>query len=131
MKNRSESSVNNYKEGHNCAQAVACAFCDIAGISRENAFEITKKYGGGRHKLCGAVIAMLLIADALNGNKINENSQCPAQDENPFLKKLSQEFINKHGSLMCCELPKKENGVNKCNDYVKDAAEILAANIKR
>lgn len=129
MKTRIEDSVEKFHSGFNCAQAVTCTYCDIASINCDSAFEVTRKYGGGRHKLCGAVIGMYIIASAANGKEIYEDPKRWLDNDDALLKKLADEFIKKRGTLICSELPKIENGMRMCKEYVRDAAEILEKNI--
>lgn len=130
MKTRIEDSANKFSSGFNCAQAVACTYCDMASISCDSAFETTRKYGGGRYKLCGAVVGMYIIANAANGKEIYQDPTRWMNNDDPLLKKLSEEFIKKRGSLICAELPKRENGMRMCIEYVRDASEIIEKNIK-
>ena len=41
MSQKTEKAVNNYKNGYTCAQAVACAFCEEAGIDEKTMFRLT------------------------------------------------------------------------------------------
>lgn len=35
------------KNGYNCAQAVACSYCDLAGIDEETAKNLTQGFAAG------------------------------------------------------------------------------------
>ena len=46
-----------HDRGFNCAQAVACAYCDKAGIDEKTMFQLTEGFGlgmGGMKGTCGA-----------------------------------------------------------------------------
>lgn len=58
------------KEKYNCAQAVACAFCQETGIPEEQLRALAASFGGGMGRLrevCGAVSGALLVLGALYG----------------------------------------------------------------
>ena len=40
-----------FLEGYNCAQAVACAFCDATGLSMEESARLASSFGGGLGRL--------------------------------------------------------------------------------
>ena len=45
--NRIEKAKENHKNGYNCSQAVACAFCDEVGIDEKTMFALTEGFGLG------------------------------------------------------------------------------------
>ena len=54
-----------HDRGFNCAQAVACAYCDKAGIDEKTMFQLTEGFGlgmGGMKGTCGAVSGAVLLA---------------------------------------------------------------------
>ena len=71
-----ESRVQNARErkmcGHNCAQAVACAYCDLAGIDEETVKNLTQGFavgiGGSMESTCGAIIGAVNILGLINKN---------------------------------------------------------------
>ena len=46
MESRIEKAVENHKEGYNCAQAVACAYCGLTGADEAMVFQMMEGYGG-------------------------------------------------------------------------------------
>ena len=55
---KGEIAKNNFMQGYNCAQAVACTYCDLVGVSEEEAFRSTEAFGlgmGGMLGTCGAL----------------------------------------------------------------------------
>lgn len=65
MKSRVQDAKNRHKNGYNCAQAVACTYCDLLGMDEKTAFRAVEAYGLGiskRHATCGSVCAMIMLA---------------------------------------------------------------------
>ena len=58
-----------HDRGFNCAQAVACAYCDKAGIDEKTMFQLTEGFGlgmGGMQATCGAVSGAVMLAGLKN-----------------------------------------------------------------
>ena len=56
--------------GLNCAQAVAAAFGDLTGFSREQSAKMVSAFGGGMGRMrevCGAVSGMFFVLGTLYG----------------------------------------------------------------
>ena len=47
MSTRTEKTQELHSKGYNCAQAVACAYCDLVGVSEDEIFRMTEGYGLG------------------------------------------------------------------------------------
>ena len=41
METRVEETIKRHKKGYNCAQAVACTYCDLVGIDEQTMFRLT------------------------------------------------------------------------------------------
>ena len=55
MKSRVQEAKNKHKNGYNCAQAVACTYCDLLGMDEKTAFRAVEAYGLGiakRYETC-------------------------------------------------------------------------------
>ena len=52
-----------HDKGYNCAQAVACSFCEEFGIDQETMFRVSEGFGLGigMMDMCGAVTGMLMV----------------------------------------------------------------------
>ncbi len=52
-----------HDKGYNCAQAVACSFCEEFGIDQETMFRVSEGFGlgMGMMDMCGAVTGMLMV----------------------------------------------------------------------
>lgn len=95
-----------FKSGHNCAQAVICAFADEVNIDEETAYMLASSFGGGLGRLrevCGAVSGMAMVAGLLYGYKEGDEPQKKAEHY-ALIQKLAGEFKNKNGSIICREL---------------------------
>ena len=57
MDTRVEKTIERHKKGYNCAQAVACTYCDLVGVDEETMFKMTEALGLGMGCMdgtCGA-----------------------------------------------------------------------------
>ena len=58
--------------GYNCAQAVACTYCDLVGIEEETAKNLTQGFavgmGGSMEATCGALIGAVNVLGLINKN---------------------------------------------------------------
>lgn len=128
--NKIELATKKHSEGYNCAQAVACAYCDNVGLDEETLFQLTSGLGLGMGSMegsCGAVEAAALIAGT-KARQIGLNKQ----ETYKVCSKISKEFKAKNQSVICRELKGVGTGkiLRSCNDCVKDAAEILGNALK-
>lgn len=106
MKNHSQKAVELFKQGYNCAQAVAGAYADEVGIDFETLIKLSSSFGGGMGRLrevCGAVSAIFLIAGLKKGYSIPNNDDVK-QSHYELIQKLGHSFKDKNGSIICREL---------------------------
>ena len=57
METRVEIAAKKHKKGYNCAQAVACTYCDLVGVDEEMMFKAVEALGlgmGCMEGTCGA-----------------------------------------------------------------------------
>ena len=128
MGNLAEKAVANHKKGYNCAQAVACAFCDKLGMDEKEVFELMEAFGFGMGTMgtCGAVSAMAAVVGmvesdgALDAPKTKKASY-------KAMKELTEKFLEKNGSIICREIKGVETKkvLRSCDGCVQDAAEIV------
>jgi len=124
MESRSKEATELKRSGRcNCAQAVACTYCDLAGIDPAMMARMTAAYGTGlgtTDGTCGAILgAGAVIGAALGANR-------PAAMA--AMRRLMTEFSARNGgATRCRELKGIDTGhvVRNCPDCVADAAEIL------
>ena len=118
-----------HKKGYNCAQAVACAFCEKMGRDEKEVFEIMEGFGlgmGGMQATCGAVsgIAAVIGMDNSDGNLAEPKTKGKTYKA---LKGYVKKFEEKNGSIVCKDLKGVETGtvLRSCPGCVQDAAELI------
>lgn len=128
MSERVEQAIANHKKGYNCAQSVACAYCDLFGIDEQTAFRLAESYGLGMGTMgtCGAVTAMAMV----NGMKNSDgNLEAPASKKTSYsvMKTMTKEFLERNGSVMCDEIKGLTGGevLRSCDGCIEDAANII------
>ena len=129
MESRIEKAVELHGKKYNCAQAVACAYCDLAGVADETMFKIAEGFGGGMggfQHVCGAVSGAVMIAGLLTS--AGKPMIPPSKKETYRLaQEIARRFAEKNGSVICKELKGIETGkvLRSCPGCVEDAARIL------
>lgn len=118
----------NHGRGYNCAQAVACAFCDLFGVSEAEAYRATEGFGAGMGVMstCGAVSAMAYLAGLANSDG---NIEAPGKTKGKtykLVREMINEFAGMNKSIICREIKGVDTGVvlRSCNGCVEDAARI-------
>ena len=69
MESRIQKTLENHRKGYNCAQSVACAYCDLVGLDEQSVFRATEAFGlgmGGMQATCGAVSGAVMLAGLKN-----------------------------------------------------------------
>ena len=127
MENRVEEAVNKKKCGYNCAQAVACAYCDYAGVDEETMRNIAQAFGVGMGTLEGNCRAITGAGIVLG--MANKEQRKTIKD----IRTIMTAFKEQNGSVTCKVLKGIESGVvlRECNDCVRDAAELLEKQLKQ
>lgn len=128
MKSRIEKTLEKHKKGYNCAQAVACAYCDLVDIDEATMFKMNEGFGlgmGGAEGICGAISGAVALAGLVN---------CDGDINNPKTKretyKLSKEilerFREKNKSVICKDLKglETQKALRSCDGCIEDAAAI-------
>lgn len=129
MSTRSEKAIQLHHKGYNCAQAVVCAYCDLLGLSEEDAYRAAEGFGfgmGGSGEVCGAVSGMALVAGLTNSSGELEGPRTKAQTYK-IVKELTKAFQDKNTSVLCRDLlggPGKPK-LRSCDGCVEDAVIIL------
>ncbi|MBN1500323.1 MAG: C_GCAxxG_C_C family protein [Spirochaetes bacterium] len=141
MSKESDSAVEYFNNGFNCAQAVLFSHSAKFGLDEQTALKISCAFGGGisySNKTCGAVTGAIMLISLKYGKSSMEDND--AKDITFSLtRKFMQMFSEKHGSVNCtdligCDLSSeqkllqaRETGVFKtvCPILVKDAVEIV------
>ena len=106
---------------HNCAQAVACTYCDLVGLTEQTAKDLASSFGGGmgnREGTCGALIGAGMIL----GLKTKDRELSKKR-----MKEIMTRFQERNGATRCCLLKGIGTGkvLRECPDCVADASEFL------
>lgn len=122
METRVEEAAKKKQCGFNCAQAVACTYCDLAGIDEETMKNLNQGFAVGigvsMEATCGAIIGAVNVLGAVNKNP---------QKTMKSARNIITSFKEQNGTVICKELKEIEDGVVKreCIDCVRDAARLL------
>lgn len=118
-----------HKRGYNCAQAVACTFCEEVGIDEATMFKLSEGFGagiGGFQSTCGAVSGAVLVAGLKNstGDLLH-----PASKDSTYKlsKQIVDEFIRMNGSEVCKDLKGIETNrvLRSCPGCIEDAVTLV------
>lgn len=128
MKSRVEETLKKHDKGYNCAQAVACTYCDLVGVDEELMFKMTEALGagmGGMQGTCGALSGACVLAGMKRstGNLEKPDSKVASYQ---LSKEILRQFEEKVGSVTCKEIKGVGTGnvLRSCNDCIKDAAAL-------
>ena len=125
---RKEQAIMLHKSGFNCAQSVACSFCNVMGADPVETFKLSEAFGFGMGSMgtCGAVSAMAIVV----GMKVSDgNLDSPKTKKECYkiMKELTEAFVNKNGSMICREIKGVETKkvLRSCDGCIEDAVELL------
>ena len=107
--------------GHNCCQAVLCAFADELGMREEELDAMGACFGGGMGRMegtCGALVA----AQMLTGLKRFEGRPLGRDARAVF-----DQFVDMCGATICKDLKGRDTGVVlcACDDCVRNAVAVV------
>ncbi len=124
METRKEFAVERKRSGMNCAQAVACTYCDFAGMGEVAMAAVTQALGTGiggtLEGTCGAVTGACIVlglADQKEGRK-------KAMKDAKYVVNC---FKERNHTVTCKVLKGVETkqALRSCEDCVRDASEFL------
>ena len=123
METRKQIAVEKKHCGLNCAQAVLCAYADIAGIDEETAIRLAAPFGAGMGNMegtCGAITGAGLV--------LGLASKGPSTKQ---MRQIMNKFQERNGATQCKLLKGVGTGkvLRECSDCVADAAEFLEEQI--
>lgn len=128
MNSRIDEATKRHQNGYNCAQAVACTYCDLVGVDEEIMFKMTEALGAGMGNMegtCGAVSGACVLAGmaASTGNLENPDSKGASYK---LSKEILKSFAERNTSVTCKVLKGVGTGkvLRACPDCVRDAAEF-------
>ena len=105
---RGEYAAELFMKGYNCAQTVAVAFCDVTGLTPDQAARMASSFGGGMGRMrevCGAVSGMLLVAGLLYGYE-TPGDDVSKKEHYARVQYLAGQFREQVGSIVCREILK-------------------------
>ncbi len=133
---------NYFKQGYNCAQAVAVTFADKLNMDNDTIAKMLSGFGGGfgrMREVCGAVSGMVFVLSALEG-QFDPSDSNGKMETYKKVQNLMNEFKAKNGTYICRELLSLPEGNSEpipekrtetyykkrpCASLVGDACEIL------
>ena len=129
MSDRVAKAADLHKKGYNCAQAVACAYCDLFGAEEKEVFRLMEGFGLGMGDMkctCGAVSGMVALAGLKNSDA---DLDAPKTKGSTYkqAKELTAKFREMNGSVICAELKGVETGemLRSCPGCIEDACKIV------
>ncbi len=129
MESRIEAANERHERGYNCAQAVACTYCDLVGVDEETMFRMTEGLGlgmGGMLGTCGALSGACVVAGCLNSDG---NTDHPATKGKTYRlsRQLVDEFQRRAGATRCRDIKGVDTGevLMACPDCVRTGAAIV------
>ncbi len=121
---RGEAAEGFFREGYNCAQAVAAAFASDTGTDMETLLRFNSSFGGGlgrMREVCGAVSGMCGIAGLLYGYTDPKDGTAK-KDHYARIQELAGKFREENGSIICRELLDGVSGDTGNSPSPKDCA---------
>lgn len=97
-----------FMQGYNCAQAVACAFCDVTGLPIEVAAMMSSSFGGGLGRLrevCGTVSGAALVLGIVKGYS-DPKDYAAKKAHYALVQEFARRFQAQNGTIICRELLK-------------------------
>lgn len=128
METRVQETIKKHDKGYNCAQAVACTYCDLVGVDEETMFKVTEGFGAGMGNMegvCGAVSGACALAGMKNSTGNMEKPDSKGRTYQ-LSKAIQEEFKSRNASVICRELKGVGTGkvLRSCPDCIMDAARI-------
>lgn len=128
MKTRIDETIVKHDKGYNCAQAVACTYCDLVDCDENEIFKMLEGFGLGMGNMdgtCGAISGAITLAGMKNSNGI----EGPLSKAGTYkiAKEIIERFGEMNGSVICREIKGTDTGevLRSCPDCIKDAAQIV------
>lgn len=127
MESRIEKAIEKHRQGYNCAQAVACTYCDLVGVDESTMFKMIEGFGagmGGMESTCGAVSGAIALAGMKNSKGCEDKSTKGKTYK--LSKEITKEFTEINQSTVCKVLKGVETKkmLRTCDGCIEDAARI-------
>jgi C_GCAxxG_C_C family probable redox protein len=139
--NRVQKSVEYFKEGFSCSQAVLASYSESLGLDSKTALKLAQSFGGGMAHMgetCGAVTGAFMVIGLKHG-RIKAEDEESKERTYELVRKFVEKFRASNGSIVCKDLlgydlsteegekqAEKENIFDTlCAQLVQNASEIL------
>ena len=130
---RVKKAIEDHMKGYNCAQAVACAFCDLFGVDEKEAYRAMEGFGAGMGVMgtCGAVSGMVYLAGLAHSDANLEAPGRTKANTYKHVREMINEFAEKNTSVICRELKGVDTGkmLRSCPGCIEDGARIAAKHL--
>lgn len=126
--NRKELAAHLHSKNFNCAQSVACAFCNVMGTDPQIVFKLSEPFGAGMGTFdtCGAVSAMAMVIGMKesDGNMDNPGTKAHCYQ---LMRQAKEMFLEKNKSTVCRQIKGMDGGpvLRSCDGCIEDAVDIL------
>ena len=129
MTDRVKKAAELHAKGYNCAQAVACAYCDLFNADETAVFRMMEAYGLGMGDMkctCGAVSGMVTLAGLKNSDAELDAPKTKGSTYK-IAKELTADFRDRIGSVICADIKGVETGtpMKSCKTCIAEAAKIV------
>lgn len=143
MRTKAETAEELFRNGYNCAQSVAGAFCEEIGIDFNTVVRMVSGFGGGigrTREVCGAISGMTFVIGNLIGYDDPKDTELK-KELYAVIQNLCKKFKDTTGFVVCRELLSKKDAADDspqpaertteyyrqrgCAGYVACAAGIL------
>ncbi len=122
MKSKQEKTIESFREGLNCAQAVVTAYSDDLNFDRALAERISVGFGGGMGRLqdtCGAVTGAFMVLGLFCSTKSPDNRK-RKEAAYSAIQKFTEKFDALHGTINCRKLLNADLRTEQGRQYIKD-----------
>lgn len=124
MTERQQRAQELHGKGYNCAQSVACAYCDLVGLDEQTAYKMAEGFGLGMGvmDMCGALSGAFMLAGVKGSAGIEAPGTTKAQTYQQT-REMANAFKEKNGTYLCCELKGVADGNvrRSCPGCIEDA----------
>ncbi|MBW7998436.1 MAG: C_GCAxxG_C_C family protein, partial [Candidatus Glassbacteria bacterium] len=148
MSDRIEQSVELFRQGYNCAQAILLVYGGRYGLDRETALRLALGLEGGLGRtgeVCGAVNGACLVLGLEAGGQEDASGAEGRKLARKRVREFSRKFRERHGAVACRQLLGTDLGTHagmmaargkrvfsrRCPEFVAAAAQILEEMLDR
>ena len=128
MESRIEKAIERHHMGYNCAQAVACTYCDLLGFDEETTFKMVEGFGFGMGTMngtCGALSGAVAVLGMMNSKGLGQ--YVSKKSGYAIGREIEEGFVAKNGATICRTLKGVDTGkvLRSCDGCIEDAcAEV-------